>query len=161
MFLNFLFPDSQKKSLILWLVSFDEEATPLLSLVIELIPSHITCARKTLRTNNLLVIIVPEHTCITFERTIPVVSHDRPQVWLVLVSHTVLLCCCLRSRSMVLFGAQQSSLLMPPGMQQHIWPGAMQRRLVVEALWLAFYQHIWLRKISVWLDPRKTNIPCT
>lgn len=43
----------------------------------------------------------------------------------------------------------KSSQLMPPGMQHHIWPGAMQRRLVVEALWLAFYPHIWLHKISV------------
>lgn len=47
---------------------------------------------------------------------------------------------------------------MPPGKQHHIWPGAMQRRLVVEALWLAFYQHIWLHKISVLVDPRKIHI---
>lgn len=29
---------------------------------------------------NLIVIIVPKHTCITFESAVPVVSHDRPQV---------------------------------------------------------------------------------
>lgn len=47
---------------------------------------------------------------------------------------------------------------MPRGMQHHIWPGAMQRRLVVEALWLAFYQHIWLQQISVLLDPGKKHV---
>lgn len=49
---------------------------------------------------------------------------------------------------------------MPPGMQHHIWPGAMQRLVVVGALWLAFYQHIWLQKISVLLDPGKIHITC-
>lgn len=86
---------------------------------------------------------------------------DRPELWLVVFPYTVPLSCCLQSRSIVLFGAQQSSQLMPPGMQRHICPGAMQRRLLVAALWLAFYKHIWLRKISVLLDPRKIHITCT
>lgn len=63
------------------------------------------------------------------------------------------LCCRLRSRSRVPFGARQSSLLLPPGTGHHIWPGALHRRPVVEALWLAFPSHIWLWKISAPLDP--------
>lgn len=55
----------------------------------------------------------------------------------------------------------KAALLMPPGTRHHISPGAVQRRLAVEALWHAFYQHIWLRKISVLLDPRKMHIICT
>lgn len=96
--------------------------------------------------------------CFPFESTVLVVLHDSRQVWLVLLPYTIPLFSCLQSRNLVLFGARQSSQLMPPGKQHHIWPGAMQRRLVVEALWLAIYQHIWLHKISVLLDPRKIHI---
>lgn len=149
--IHFLFTLTQIKGLILWLVSLWLRINGAFKHYSK--NSWLGCCYTYLY----VLIRAPKHACATFQSAGPVVFRYRPQVRLVLLPHAVPQCRRPQCRGMVLFAAQ----LMPPGMHRHIWPGAMQRRLAVEAfVACAFYRHIWLRQISAWLDPGKIHITC-